>query len=155
MGWGSSTRMGGGRKVRALPRKFVFLGFRREELGMSRDFCRDVPDPCRGFAKGVAGTVSACRFRFFPFFSVFFRFFPFHFQKKNGETLFARPLLRNPDPGGVQKVCAKKVCAHFFRDGETTIKIKFSLLRGGGLGGREENCPKTLFFMGNATTIEF
>ena len=26
---------GGGRKVRALPRKFVFLGFRREELGMS------------------------------------------------------------------------------------------------------------------------
>ena len=26
-GWGSSTRRGGGRKVRALPRKFVFLGF--------------------------------------------------------------------------------------------------------------------------------
>ena len=36
---------GGGRKVRALPRKFVFLGFRREESGMSREFCRDVPDP--------------------------------------------------------------------------------------------------------------
>ena len=46
MGWGSSTRRGGGRKVRALPRKFVFLGFRREECGMSREFCRDVPDPC-------------------------------------------------------------------------------------------------------------
>ena len=45
MGWGSSTRRGGGRKVRALPRKFVFLGFRREESGMSREFCRDVPDP--------------------------------------------------------------------------------------------------------------
>ena len=47
-GWGggSSTRRGGGGKVRALPRKFVFLGFRREEPGMSRDFCPDVPDPC-------------------------------------------------------------------------------------------------------------
>ena len=45
MGWGSSTRRGGGRKVRALPRKFVFLGFQREESGMSREFCRDVPDP--------------------------------------------------------------------------------------------------------------
>ena len=27
VGWGSSTRRGGGRKVHALPRKFVFLGF--------------------------------------------------------------------------------------------------------------------------------
>ena len=45
MGWGSFARRGDGRKVRARPRKFVFLGFRREESGMSRDFCRDVPDP--------------------------------------------------------------------------------------------------------------
>ena len=45
MGWGSSTQRGGGQKVRALPRKFVFLGFGREEPGMSREFCRDVPDP--------------------------------------------------------------------------------------------------------------
>ena len=45
MGWGSSSRRGGGQKLRALPRKFVFLGFRREESGMSREFCRDVPDP--------------------------------------------------------------------------------------------------------------
>ena len=44
MGWGSSTRRGGGQKVRALPRKFVFLGFRGREPGMSREFCRDVPD---------------------------------------------------------------------------------------------------------------
>ena len=36
-GWGS--------KSCSLPRKFVVLGFRREELGMSREFCRDVPDP--------------------------------------------------------------------------------------------------------------
>ena len=43
--WGSSTRRAGGRKVLALPRKFVFLGFRREEPGLSREFCRDVLDP--------------------------------------------------------------------------------------------------------------
>ena len=48
MGWGSSTRRGGGRKVRAVPRKFVFLGFGREvQPGMSREFCRDVPEPWR------------------------------------------------------------------------------------------------------------
>ena len=45
MGWGSSARRGGGRKVRARPRKFVCLGFGREELGMSRKFCQDVPAP--------------------------------------------------------------------------------------------------------------
>ena len=45
--------------------------------------------------------------------------------------------------------------AYLIRDGETTIKIKFSLFRGGGLGGREENRPKTLLFVGNATTIKF
>ena len=44
MGWGSSTRRGGGRKVRALPRKFVFLGLGREEPGMSWEFCRDSLD---------------------------------------------------------------------------------------------------------------
>ena len=72
----------------------------------------------RGFAKGVAGTVSLLIFfrflpfssvffrflpvffRFLPFFSVSFCFYPFHFQKK-GETPFARPLLRNPDLTGV------------------------------------------------------
>ena len=47
-GWGGGLPRegGGGRKVRALPRQFVFLGFGREEHGMSREFCRDVPDPC-------------------------------------------------------------------------------------------------------------
>ena len=35
----------------------------------------------------------------------------------------------------------------YFRDGETTIEIKFALLRGVGLGGGEENRPKTLFFV--------
>ena len=29
--------------------------------------------------------------------------------------------------------------------GETTIKIKFSLFEGGGLGGRDENRPKRCF----------
>ena len=42
-----------------------------------------------------------------------------------------------------------------FRDGETTIEIKFALLRGVGLGGREENRPKTLIFVGSATAIKF
>ena len=60
MGWGSSTRRGGGRKVRALPRKFVFLGFRSEDSGMSGNFA------------GMSRTT-----------------------------------------GGVQKLCAKKVRAHF------------------------------------------
>ena len=39
-------------------------------------------------------------FRFFPFSYVFFRFLPFFsvsFSEKNGETPFARPLLRNPE----------------------------------------------------------
>ena len=62
MGWGSSTRRGAGRKVRALPRKFVFLGFRREESGMSREFCRDVPDPW-GCSKSLCQK-SSCHFSF-------------------------------------------------------------------------------------------
>ena len=46
-GWGRGLPLGrgGGRKVRALPRKFFLLGFGREKLGISREFCRDVPDP--------------------------------------------------------------------------------------------------------------
>ena len=59
MGWGSSKRRGGGRKVRALPQKFLFLGFRRRNLGSPEIFA------------GMSQT-----------------------------------------PGGVQKVCAKKACAH-------------------------------------------
>ena len=45
-----------------------------------------------------------------------------------------------------------------YRNGETTIKIKFSLWRGAGHGGGEENRPKTLFFfffVGSARTINF
>ena len=42
-----------------------------------------------------------------------------------------------------------------FRDGETTIKIEFCVFEGGRIGGREENCPKTLLFsLGNATTMK-
>ena len=43
LGWGSFAQRGG-RKVLALPRKFVFLGSKRG-IWMSREFCRDVPDP--------------------------------------------------------------------------------------------------------------
>ena len=41
------------------------------------------------------------------------------------------------------------------KDGETTIKMKFALLRGVGHAGREGNRSKTLHFVGNATTIKF
>ena len=41
------------------------------------------------------------------------------------------------------------------RESETTIKIKFALFRGGWAGGQGGKLPKTLFFMGNATTIKF
>ena len=61
VGWGSSTRRGGGRKLRARPRKFVFLGFRREESGMSREFCRDVPDPW-GCSKSLCKKTSCALF---------------------------------------------------------------------------------------------
>ena len=42
-----------------------------------------------------------------------------------------------------------------FRDAETTILIKFAFWRGLGRGKITENCPKTLFFMGNSMTIKF
>ena len=38
MGWGSSTRSGDGQKVRALPRKFVFLGLEGRNLGCPGNF---------------------------------------------------------------------------------------------------------------------
>ena len=53
MGWGSSTGRGGGRKLRALPRNFVFLGFRREESGMSRKSLPGCPGPLGVFKKLV------------------------------------------------------------------------------------------------------
>ena len=42
-----------------------------------------------------------------------------------------------------------------FRDGETTIKIKFPLFEGWGALGQRGKSSKTLFFVGNATTIKF
>ena len=54
VGWGSFTRRGGGRKVRALPRKFVFPGFRREDSTFSppSTFRRfEPPLYLRGFQK--------------------------------------------------------------------------------------------------------
>ena len=40
----------------------------------------------------------------------------------------------------------RHVVRYIFRDDETSIKIKFALFRGVGIGGGEENRPKTLFF---------
>ena len=47
--------------VRALPRKFVFLGFRREESGMSREFMRGCPGPL-GVFKTFVQKKSPCAF---------------------------------------------------------------------------------------------
>ena len=41
------------------------------------------------------------------------------------------------------------------RESETTIKIKFALFRGAWAGGQGGKLSKTLFFMGNVTTIKF
>ena len=43
----------------------------------------------------------------------------------------------------------------WFRESETTIKIKFACFRGGWAGGQRGKLFKTLFFVGNATTIKF
>ena len=62
-----------------------------------------------------------------------------------------------PSKGGISAIpvrCPMKTrqmgaippSAILFRDGETTIKLKFSVFEGGGaLGGREENRPKHCF----------
>ena len=50
--------------------------------------------------------------------------------------------------------CFSILVSPIIRDGETTIKIKFALLRKLGLGGREENRPKMLLFVWNVTTSE-
>ena len=45
---------------------------------------------------------------------------------------------------------------HKVRDAETTILISFAFWRGPGRGqNMRENCPKTLFFLGNSMTIKF
>ena len=41
------------------------------------------------------------------------------------------------------------------RDAETAILIKFAFWRGLGRGNFTENCPKTLFVLGNSMTIKF
>ena len=90
MGWGSSTRRGGGRKLRARPRNFVFLGFRREESGMSREFCRDVPDPWR-CSKSLCKKNFVRIFRSLVFFFRFFflRILPFFFSRLHFCLIFA------------------------------------------------------------------
>ena len=60
MGWGSSCEGMG--QFRALLRKFVFIGFRGREPGMSQELCRDVPD-FWGCAKSSC-TKSSCSFLF-------------------------------------------------------------------------------------------
>ena len=58
-------------------------------------------------------------------------------------------------PAPAHQAKAQQVSLVFgVRDSETTI-TKTAFLRGLSLGGREENDPKTLFCVGNATTVDF
>ena len=57
-----------------------------------------------------------------------------------------------------QSKAARKLSSHacarvLVGEGETTIKVKFALFRGVGRGGREENCPKMLFFWGGGCSL--
>ena len=63
MGWGSSTQRSGGRKVRALPRKLVFLGLRREEIlpGRPGNFAAGMSLTTGGVQK-VCAKQSSCAF---------------------------------------------------------------------------------------------
>ena len=67
MGWGSSTRRGGGRKLRARPRKFAFLGFGRERnLGCPGIFAGMSRTP--GGVHKVCAKKTSCAF-FVPYFA--------------------------------------------------------------------------------------
>ena len=59
MGWGASTRRGGGQKIRALPRKFVFLGLKRG-IGDVPGILPGCPGPQGVFKKFVQK--SSCAF---------------------------------------------------------------------------------------------
>ena len=87
-----------------------------------------------------------CRFFFvFFLFSVFFRFI---FRKKRGDTVHETPFA-NPES---QTMVRTSFPGFFSRDDN---KSKRAFLRGVGCKGREENCPQTLFLVGNAATINF
>ena len=80
-------------------------------------------------------------------------------RPQNEETLCAKIAraessdfaMKLGNKGNFWLACPKSEGVAFFREGETTIKMKFALLRGVGTGGTGENRPKTLFFVGNAT----
>ena len=58
MGWGSSARRGGGRKVRALPRKLSSLGFKERNPGCPGNFA-GMSRTLRGVQKVFAKKVRA------------------------------------------------------------------------------------------------
>ena len=68
-------------------------------------------------------------------------------MKPPQQEFYTHPLYTPPTP--------RRVFSGVVRDGETTIKIKISLFEGGGLEGQRGKSSKTLFFIGNATTIKF
>ena len=69
VGVGVFHAKGGGRKVCALPRKFVFPGFQREESGMSREICRMSRTP--GGVQNVCAKKVRAHFSFLLFLGVF------------------------------------------------------------------------------------
>ena len=101
-GWGSSTRRGGGRKVCALARKFVVLEFRREESGMSREFCRDVPEPW-GYSQSLCKK-SSCAF-----------FVPYNCQQRiSAARSFGRSFRMGGGGFGAKFFC--EVCGEVFHE---------------------------------------
>ena len=57
---------------------------------------------------------------------------------------FTRVPVKVSSVHGWPSECAQQRVVESLRDGEMTIKIKFAVFAGGGVGGREENRPKTL-----------
>ena len=85
--------------LRALPRKFVFIGFRREESGMSRDFCRmsRTPERCsRSLCKK-----SSCAF-FVPYQRPTFPGKSLKFSRKSDIRKFQAPKFENSEPEKMQ-----------------------------------------------------
>ena len=73
MGWGSSMQTGRGQKVRALPRKFVFLGFEGGNLVCPGNFA--------GMSRTPAGVQKLCTKKVCAYFS---------FPKRSGEGVVRR-----------------------------------------------------------------
>ena len=138
MGWGSSTRSGGSRKVRALPRKFVFLGFRREGSGMSQEFCRDVPDPWECSKSLCAKKVRA------------------HFSFRMPASVLKRCVLKTLAFAFGLRLRSKTRCfktrvfGRRLPNGKPQERLRFRALRGKTLAFKKTHCDRYLRFKDQA-----